>query len=64
MKYDFKKLEELGWVVLITAVLFILQAATGLPEDYGEWRAYVVPLGGGLVRAVAGALLATLTKPE
>ena len=65
MTYDFKKLQEIGWFVLVTIVV---QLATMLinfdPGAITDWKAWSVALVAGLVRAIAGSVLAVLTKPS
>jgi hypothetical protein len=60
--YSYKFLEEMGWVALTATIIFTLQLATGLPENYSDWQLYLLPAGGGLVRAVAGAMLAAFIR--
>ena len=59
MKYDFKFWEEALWAGAIAALLVVLTALTGL-ENVDDWRTWAVSLGGGVARAVAGAILARL----
>ena len=59
MKYDFKKLEELGWAAAVAAAVFLLQVAAEFdPETILDWHLWVTSTGAGLVRYVAAAVLA------
>lgn len=63
MRYDFKPLPELYWGVTIAAALVLLQALVTLdPEAVTDWRIWAVALGGGMVRAAAGAALDYLRR--
>lgn len=58
MTYRFKPVAELGWGVLIAASLVILQALVTLdPAAITDWQTWAIALGGGAVRAAAGAAL-------
>lgn len=60
--YNFKLLAEAGWAALITAVIFALSAVVD-SASVTDWRAWAIAVGGGAVRAAAGAVLARMTGP-
>lgn len=60
--YDFKFWAEAGWAALITALIFALTAIVD-SASVTDWKAWVIAVGGGAVRAAAGAFLARLTRP-
>ena len=63
--YTFKFWEEVGWFALVAAVIQVITVLSGFqPEAISDWRAWGVALGGGVVRAAAGAALAAATKPN
>lgn len=63
MKYRFKPLPELYWGVVIAASLVLLQALVTLdPETITDVRTWAIALGGGAVRAAAGAALDYLRR--
>lgn len=58
MTYRFKPLDELYWSVLTAGSIVLLTALVTLdPEAVADWRSWAVALGGGIVRASAGAAL-------
>jgi len=61
MKYDFKVIQEAVWVVLVAVAVFALTEIAG-HQDFGDWRAWLPVLGGGCLRAAAGAALAVFTR--
>jgi hypothetical protein len=64
VNYDFKKLEEAGWFVLVTVVTTIASALIDFdPDKIADWRAWAVGIAAGCVRAIAGIVIAALTKP-
>lgn len=70
MTYRFKPLPELYWGVLTAMSLVLLQALFTLdPTTVTDWKTWAVALGGGALRAGAGAALDYLrrsmtTEPE
>lgn len=63
MTYNFKKLEEFGWFVAVSALTFAFTFFSDFnPDKISDWHLWAVSLGAGLVRAVAGAALAGLAK--
>lgn len=63
MKYRFKPLQELYWGVVTAFSVVILTALFTLqPEAVTDWRAWGIALGGGAVRAAAGAGLDWLRR--
>lgn len=63
MTYRFRPLPELYWGVVVAASLVLLQALLTLePEQVTDWRVWAVALGGGVVRAAAGAALDYLRR--
>jgi len=61
MQYDFKLVEEMVWAGLVAAAVFALTALANFADPM-DWRAFLVAVGGGSVRAAAGAVLAVLTR--
>jgi len=63
--YDFEFWQELAWLILVTAVIQVATVMVGFsPEAITDWRAWGVALAGGLVRAIAGVVLAKFTDPS
>jgi hypothetical protein len=63
VKYQFKPLPELYWGVVTAFSVVILTALFTLqPEAVTDWRAWGIALGGGAVRAAAGAGLDYLRR--
>lgn len=63
MKYTFRPLPELYWGVVTAASIVVLTALfTFNPETVTDWRAWGIALGGGAVRAAAGAALDYLRR--
>ena len=61
--YDFKRLEELAWLALVAGGTFLLEwAITFDPDTVTDWRAYAVAAAAGLLRAIAGAILANIRR--
>ena len=59
MEYKFKVAEEAFWVGLTAAVLFGLQVAAEFDASMvTDWKTWAISLGGGAVRAAAGAVIA------
>ena len=59
MRYDLKRAEEAGWVAFVAAAVFLLQIGLDFdPDTIMDWKVWARSVGAGLVRAVAGALLA------
>lgn len=63
MTYDFKKLQELAWVAVVSAAIVVLQIIVA-SESIGDWQTWVIGVGGAAARAAAGAVLAVITKPS
>lgn len=62
--YNFKFLEEILWAAGIAAALLVLQTLVLFdPSKIQDWSTWIITLGGGLVRAVAGAIIAKVTNP-
>ena len=61
MKYDFKRIEESFWVVVVAVAVFAAMEAAG-HQDFSDWKTWLPVLAGGCIRAAAGALVAVLTK--
>lgn len=70
MTYRFKPFAELYWGVAIAAGLVLLQGLVTLdPEAVTDWQVWAVALGGGAIRAAAGAALdyirrSMISEPE
>lgn len=61
MEYDFKRGKELAWFAVVAAGTFLLVLAVDFdPSAIGDWRAYVVAAGAGMLRAAAAAVLARM----
>lgn len=61
MNYSFKPFAEAGWAAFIAASLALLQVLVVLrPEEVTDWRMWVVPVAGAILRAAAGAAVAVL----
>ena len=61
--YEFKKVQELGWAVLVAAMTTALQVLVASDlVAITDWRAWAVSLGAAVTRAAAGAALAILTR--
>ncbi len=58
--YDFKRLEEVAWIGVVAAGVFVLQLLAELDPEavFQDWRAYFVAALAGVIRAFAGAILA------
>jgi phage terminase large subunit-like protein len=59
--YDYKRLEELAWFVGISVGIFVLTEIAG-HADFSDWRAWLPVVGGGALRAAAGAALAVIAR--
>jgi hypothetical protein len=56
--YRFKPWQELFWGVLVAGAVVLLLELVGIkPEAVTDWKSWAVALGGGMVRAMAGAAL-------
>jgi len=65
MTYELKKAEEIGWAALIGAGIFGLEMLVRFDAStITDWKAWAVALGGGMLRAAAGAVLAKTTGPR
>lgn len=65
MTYDFRRLEELGWVAIVAAGMFVLTVAIQFdPDKITSWQTWAISLSAGCVRAAAGAILAAISKPR
>lgn len=65
MSYQFKPWAELAWAALVAAVVYILGALLIFePAEILDWRSWLMALASGTVRAMAGALLAIITRPS
>ena len=63
VRYTFRPLPELYWGVVTAASIVLLTALFTLqPEAVTDWRAWGIALGGGAVRAAAGAGLDYLRR--
>ncbi len=59
MNYEFKRSKELAWFAAVAAGTFLLVLAVDFdPDTIGDWQAYVVAAGAGMLRAAAAAVLA------
>ena len=57
--YNWKRAEELAWIALVGAGIFLLEMAFRFdPGQVQDWKAWAVAAAGGAVRAAAGAVLA------
>lgn len=58
MTYKFRPWQELFWGVMVAGAVVLLLELVGLqPEAVSDWRTWAVALGGGMIRAMAGAAL-------
>lgn len=65
MSYQFKGWPELGWLVLVSVAVAVLQPLVTLePDKITNLQTWLVALGAGAVRAGAGAALGYLTRPR
>lgn len=63
MTYRFKLTAEFWWFVLVTfAVALLTPLITFEPEKITDWKTWAVSLVAGGIRAVAGAVIAYVTK--
>ena len=64
MKYDFKKLAELGWFVGVAVIAFVAQALTAANfEDVAaDPQTWVVALAAGAGRVAVAAFATALTR--
>lgn len=62
-EYTYKRAAELGWGV-VTALLIVAgeTAISFDPAAITDWRTWAIGVGGALVRAVGGAVLAWLGR--
>ena len=63
MKYDFKAMQELAWVVVVAMAVAVLSVLV-TDADLTAADTWTVAVLGGAIRAGAGAALAFITKPE
>jgi hypothetical protein len=64
MTYRFKRFQELAWFAGVSAGVFALEVLVRFdPDTITSWETWAVSLGGGMLRAAAGAVLAAMTKP-
>lgn len=64
MTYTWKRAAELAWFAGVAAALAVLQVlVTWEPDKIDDWRTWAVAVGGGAIRAAAGAIIAAATKP-
>ena len=61
--YDYKKLQELAWFVLVTGSVAVLQVVLEA-ESILDYKTWLLAASSAGVRAGVGALLAVLTKPK
>ena len=65
MKYDFHAVEEIAWVAAVAAGTFALEVLIRFdPETMTDWQTWAISLGGGMVRAAVGAVIAYRTRPR
>lgn len=73
MSYQYKRLQELAWAVLVAVGVVAAQAMLTVdPDTISDWRTWATGVAAASVRAVGGALLAWLgataaaagSKPE
>ena len=64
MRYEFQKLAELGWFVLVAVVAFVAQtiALWNFEDMIADWQTYVIALASGAGRVAVAALASALTK--
>jgi len=63
-EYVYKRMAEAGWFAFVAVAVFALEVLVKFdPETIQDWRAWLIALGSGCIRAAAGALLAVFTKP-
>ena len=62
MNYNFKTLQEVAWLAGVAAVIAVLSVVV-TDADLARAETWTVAIGGGAIRAAAGAVLAFLTKP-
>lgn len=59
MAYNFKAYEEAIWFVVVTAAIQVFTVLVDFdPETIIDWKSWAIALGGGVVRAVAAAIIA------
>lgn len=63
--YDFKRGWEIAWIAAVAAGVFALEMLVRFdPDAVTDWRTWGIALGGGMIRAAAGAVLGILTRPK
>lgn len=61
--YDYKKLQELGWMLATAAGTTLLQVLIDFdPAKVSDWKLWAISLGAGAVRAIAAAGLVWLGR--
>jgi len=65
MAYKFKQIEEMLWFGFVSAGIAFLEVMVRWdPEVISNWETWAVALGGGLVRAFAGGVLANIVTGD
>lgn len=65
MKYEFKRIEEMAWVIAVAAGTVLVEVlVTFDAAKVDDWKVWAIGVGSGMVRAAAGAALAFLSRPK
>ena len=57
--------EEISWAILVGGSTFLLEILVKFDFDtVTDWKTWGIGIGSGLIRAVAGAVLAVVTRPR
>jgi len=64
MRYEFKKVAEIGWFVAVAVVAFVAQtiAVWNFEDLVADWQTYAIALASGAGRVAVAALASALTK--
>lgn len=61
MHYKFRTVQEIGWAVATVVTIALMQILLTLePEKIVDWHVWAIATAGALIRAAAGAVIATL----
>lgn len=59
MKYNYKHLQEFGWFIAAATIPVVANTFISFdPDSIKDWHVWSVAVGGALVRAVGGGVLA------
>lgn len=63
--YELKIKDEVIWAIVVAVLMpLIVALSTFDPETIADWRLWGISIGAAMVRALGGALLATLSAAK